>query len=376
MRGMVRKRGNRWQALIKVRDPITGDWKQISATKATKADADEWANETSARYGAVGGDARNTTVGELLDAWWPIVAPDWSPSTRRNNASIVDAHIRPRWGDVKLRKLRPADFDAWMAELRVGRSASTVVRIFGVFRLALEQAVRWEWINSNPALKARPPRQTRSSINAPELVQLVTLLEMAKERDPDMGAFLHLAVATGARRGELCAIRWSSLDLDAGRVTISHAVVMGPGDLPVIKGTKTGGVRTVSLDPLTVSVLKEQRIRCIERAMTCRGSITPESFVFSLDADGEHPWRGDYVTSNFVRLCKRAEITGVRLHDLRHYHATRLLTSGVDLSTVAGRLGHSGGRTTLAVYAHFLDAADRGAADIIGADLARVRKAQ
>lgn len=342
----------------------------MSATRPTKAAAEQWLRATLTRFGDATSVAHDATIGELLDAWFEVASGDWSPSTRRHTVSVIDAHLRPRWGDVKVRKLRAVDIDVWMTELRKTRASSTVVRIFGVFRLALEQAVRWEWIPVNPCVNARPPKQKRASITPPSIEQLVALLDAAREHDPDVGAFVHLAAATGARRGELCALRWSSLDLDGGTVRISEAVVMGEGDLPVLKDTKTGNVRRIALDAGTVATLREHRARCAERALACGASLPDDGFVFSLDADGERPWRPDHATAQFERVRIKAEVDGVRLHDLRHYHATRLLTSGVDLATVAGRLGHAGGgKTTLAVYAHFLDHADRGAADVIGADL-------
>ena len=370
MRGTVRKRGSGWQALVKVRDSQSGEWKQMSATRPTKAAAEQWLRATLTRFGDATSVAHDATIGELLDAWFEVASGDWSPSTRRHTVSVIDAHLRPRWGDVKVRKLRAVDIDVWMTELRKTRASSTVVRIFGVFRLALEQAVRWEWIPVNPCVNARPPKQKRASITPPSIEQLVALLDAARDHDPDVGAFVHLAAATGARRGELCALRWLSLDLDGGTVRISEAVVMGEGDLPVLKDTKTGNVRRIALDAGTVATLREHRARCAERALACGASLPDDGFVFSLDADGERPWRPDHATAQFERVRIKAEVDGVRLHDLRHYHATRLLTSGVDLATVAGRLGHAGGgKTTLAVYAHFLDHADRGAADVIGADL-------
>ena len=91
-----------------------------------------------------------------------------------------------------------------------------------------------------------------------------------------------------------------------------------------------------------------------------------DAFVFSHAVDGAEPWRPDSTTRAFARLCRRAGVHGVRLHDLRHYVATRLLAGGVDVRTVAGRLGHRNAATTLNVYAHFLAETDREAAGLLG----------
>lgn len=104
-----------------------------------------------------------------------------------------------------------------------------------------------------------------------------------------------------------------------------------------------------------------------ERALTCGASLSADAFVFSNEADCSVPWRPDFVSLRFRRLRHGLGLDHVRLHDLRHFVATTLLGAGVDLRTGAGRLGHSGGgRTTVAVYAHFQEAVDREAADLLG----------
>jgi integrase len=104
----------------------------------------------------------------------------------------------------------------------------------------------------------------------------------------------------------------------------------------------------------------------IERADAASVVITPERFVFSHAVDGSSPWHPDSTSRAFRRICQQAGVTGVRLHDLRHYVATRLLTAGVDVRTVAGRLGHRNPSTTLNVYSHFVPGTDQEAAETLG----------
>lgn len=103
-----------------------------------------------------------------------------------------------------------------------------------------------------------------------------------------------------------------------------------------------------------------------ERAARCGAELTDDAFVFSNAGDCSEPWFPDSVSRGFKRLCALDGVPGVRLHDLRHFVASQLLGAGVDVRTVAGRLGHRNAATTLNVYAHFLEQADRGAADLIG----------
>ena len=115
------------------------------------------------------------------------------------------------------------------------------------------------------------------------------------------------------------------------------------------------------MDPRTVEVLTNHLACQNELADSVGAAFLSNGFVFTNSIDGSTPWRPESVTRSFSRLCARCGVVGVRLHDLRHYVATRLLTSGIDVRTVAGRLGHRNPSTTLNVYAHFLPGSDREA---------------
>lgn len=107
-------------------------------------------------------------------------------------------------------------------------------------------------------------------------------------------------------------------------------------------------------------------------ASVCRVAVAADVFVFSNAADASAPWFPDSVSRSFKRLCEKEGVPDVRLHDLRHFVATQLLSAGVDVRTVAGRLGHRNAATTLNVYAHFVEQTDRNAADVIGGIIAPV----
>ena len=237
--------------------------------------------------------------------------------------------------------------------------------VHAVLSGALGQAVRWGWLPVNPAAAASPPRMRRREIQPPPISDTRALLAAAEEQDPDFAALLRVLVATGARRGEACGLRWSDLDLEAGTVVIRRSVASVPGGT-VVKDTKTHSARRLALDPETIDALRSRRDRADALAVMCRCDVAPDAYVFSSSPDGSAPLHPDTVTGGFQRLCRRLGLSGIRLHDLRHLHATQLLAAGVPVRTVSGRLGHANAATTLNVYAHFLDASDRQAADVIG----------
>ena len=174
-----------------------------------------------------------------------------------------------------------------------------------------------------------------------------------------------LSAATGARRSEVIALRWSDIDLPNRTVAISRGVVTGPNGL-VEKDTKTHAARRVALDDRALAVLADHARHMHANAAACRITLAENAFVFTSTVDGSEPWYPDSASRSFQRLCKQEGLQGVRLHDLRHFVATQLLSAGVDVRTVAGRLGHRDAATTLNVYAHFLEQADRAAADVMG----------
>ena len=177
----------------------------------------------------------------------------------------------------------------------------------------------------------------------------------------------------GARRGELCALRWSDIDLDRGVVRIEASVVDAPRVGPVLKETKTHTRRGVALDASTVLALRQQLELVTSRAALGGVKVSDGAFVFSSEVDGSRPWRPEVASHRWDTIRRRAGLDGVRLHDLRHFQATMLLRAGVPVKNVSKRLGHRDAATTLNVYAHFLEEADRQSADLMGRLLWRLR---
>jgi integrase len=373
MQGTVRKRGASWQAILNVWDSAAGKRRQISSTHPTKAGAQRWITLTAAKYGCGEGAAHSMTVAELLQIWWDQKSPDWSPSNRRNMRNAIDKVLVPRFGETPVLKLRASDLDQWYVRLRRTVKPSTIRKYHGIMHSAFALAERYDWVPSNQVRKTSPPKLGRTPIAVPTLDELLLLTAACDSYDHRLGFAVHLAAVTGARRGEVLALRWSDFDDIRRVVRFWNAVILGDGDKATLKyGTKTGKERTVSLDDWTFEKLVEHRKNCEERARENRARIVDTSFLFSSEIDGSQPMSPDYLSSMYQRARKSVGLERVRLHDFRHFHATALLTSGVDVATVAGRLGHAGGgRMTLEVYAHFIEPADRRAAELAAQKLRR-----
>jgi len=375
MRGHIRKRGNAWELRAYAGiDPLTNRQKYVTRTfRGGKREAEEALARFVTEVAGGSQAAQDTTVGDLIRDWLALANRELSPTTARGYEWIVKTYITPTLGKVPLARLRTAQLDRFYAQLREkggqdGKplSAATVRQVHAIVRRALQQGMRWGWITTNPAALASPPKVRASQLEPPGPADVVKLIGAAAEDDADLGCFLHLAATTGARRGELCGLRWRDVDLDGGTMTISRNVVEGAGSAIVEKDTKTHASRRITLDADTVTVLKAQRKRLTARATGCGVKLSDDAHVFSPDPDRLRPLAPNDVTKAFIRVRKRAGLDAVRLHDLRHFAATRLLAAGVPVRTVSGRLGHANAATTLGVYAHFVVESDREAAAKLG----------
>lgn len=389
MSGHLRKRGEAWELRVYLgRDPVTG--RKRYNTRTLRGVGKREAERQLAAMVAGAGEqvATDGTFGELVERWMETNSPDWSPKTVLETHRFIRCYLgaqlvpgmRPLT-TVRLDRLGTADIDAFYAVLRRcggknGRplAPGSVRRVHAVVRSALEQAVDWGWLSVNPAARARPGKVPKPKITPPAPADVVALFEAAERDDPEFVLFLVLAADTGARRGELCALRRTDFHPD-GTVTIARAITLG-ADGPVEKEPKNeGSVRTIALSQRTLDLLGAHWRRCEERAAVCGTTLRRDAFVFAAEVDGSRPWRPDTWTHRFVRLTAKLGLQGVRLHDLRHFVVTTLLAAGVPVSQVAGRVGHGGGgATTLKVYGHFLQAQDRVAADLLAQLTARPAK--
>lgn len=382
MKGFIRQRGDAWELRVYLgADPVTGKQRYATRTvRAGKREAQRVLNEmiTEAERGLA--VRRNATVGELLEAWFEMASGDFSPSTVKETRGFIDRNLLPTLGAVPLSKLRASELDAFYRRLQAsggsgGRplSPATVRRIHGILRRALGQGVKWGWMGVNPAASTSPPRVPQPEIKPPSSEALGRVLRRAADESPELACYLLVAAATGGRRSEVVALRWRNVAFGDGVLSIERGIVFGPDGL-VEKDTKTHAVRRVALDAGTLAALDAHRAAMDARAELCGVSLAADAFVFSNSPDCSEPWFPDSVSRSFKRLCILEGLHDVRLHDLRHFVATQLLGAGVDVRTVAGRLGHRNAATTLNVYAHFLEQTDRAAADIIGQVIAGGRE--
>jgi integrase len=379
---VIRQRKDRDGLQVQVyagRDPLTGRKRWISRQvpgkgRAAMKQARQVEAELLAQVAA--GQHRGSktkTVAELIERWleWRLSVRPISPTTVAAYRGYIDRSILPSLGHLQVGLLDAATLDTFYARLRRqggkdGRplAASSVRQIHAILSGALTRAVIWGWISHNPARLASPPSREQADTQPPAVTDAARLLKAAAAEDPELGLFLRLAVVLGARRGELCALRWSEVDLDQGEVLIAGAVVRVPRESLLAKPTKTHAKRRVAVGAGTVEQLRARRVAQAKDALAYGTTLATDAYVFSHVPDGSKPIDPDGITHRFQRLARRLGVR-CRLHDLRHFMVTQLVAGGVDWRTVSGRAGHADGHMTLATYAHFQQAQDRQAAEFM-----------
>lgn len=319
------------------------------------------------------------TVAEYLtEQWLPAVQP---PHTRESTwaeyARMARLYLVPRLGGIGLQELNPSHLNRLYAELLTagradgdgGLSVKSVRNVHVLLGKTLGDAVRWGIVGRNVAPLADPPPARAAADDRRETIrvwtshQLATFLEHV--RDDHLHALWFVYATTGMRRGEGLGLRWSDVGLDHARLSVRQGLVSIEGT-PKLQAVKSRhSVRTIDLDADTVVALRGHRARQLQARLAAPGGWEDHDLVFTRD-DG-HWQNPDWVGEQFRRHVRAARLPTLRLHDLRHTHATLLLQAGINPKIVSERLGHHSVAFTLDTYAHVMPGMQREAADTFAA---------
>jgi integrase len=217
-----------------------------------------------------------------------------------------------------------------------------------VLSQALKQAIRWQLLTSNPSAAVTPPRIERREMKTLDADAAAALIEIA--RGGTLFVPILLAVMTGMRRGEIAALRWRSIDLDGGQLAVVASTEQVRRDSRE-KPPKSGrSRRAIALPALMVDELRRHRLAQAQELLQLGVRPTDDTHV-CLQTDGAS-WRPSMMTAAFARLLRASGLPRVRLHDLRHTHASHLLAANVHPKIVQERLGHASIAMTLDLYSH------------------------
>jgi integrase len=338
-----------------------GEGKSIRRSAKTQREAREKLKKLQAEFEqGVNLTAKQPTVSEWCTTWLDTFAPNLKPNVREDYEGVIKRYIDgDTIGKRRLDKLTPTEVQAWVNRLATRVAPQTVRNAHARLHKALEVAVKNNYVPRNVASSTELPSLPKTDIQPLNFEQVQKLLDTVEGHR--WSALYRLAVNLGMREAELFGLTWPAIDFERGTLRIFQQLrrarpEKGAAREFILQTTKTkAGERTLRLDEDLLEVLREHKLnQDEERALLGDKWRDPwGKLVFTTETGG--PIHISCLLDHFRQVLKKAELSEIRFHDLRHTAATLMLADGVPLVTVSKILGHSSPAVTAQIYAHALD---------------------
>jgi integrase len=380
---IYRRKDGRWVGQIHLGYDLDGKPKRLYIYGKTRREVAERVSTILAeRAKGVYVPPHPMTVEEWARKWLDMKKVELRPKTIQlyfQELSLAIPELRgqgPGLGLLRLQEVKPVDIQNLLSLLaQEGYAERTLKKVFILLRTLFEEAVRLELLARNPLASLRPPKVSpkeeapRKAGRTLEPSEVRALLKAAQGHPLEL--FFRLLLSTGLRKGEALGLKWKDVDLERGELSVSRSwVKLGGGG--VLSGPKTPRSRRIV--PIPKDLIPPLKARYQARIQAVGEEAAREEWVFPGE-DGEEPIHPDYPNHALRRLCEKAGIPPVRVHDLRHTYGSLLLARGVPLEVVSERLGHASYEITLRVYRHVLEEERRGhvltLAEMIGEEPSR-----
>jgi integrase len=359
MKGHVRKRGDTWSYVVDVggEGPRQQKWRGGFRTRR-EAEVELRRVLTSIDRG---GDPfpAEISLADYLARWLDYQALRVRASTHKREADLLRLHVVPVIGHLRLDRIRPGHVQMVIdGMLERGLAAGTTVRARSVLGNAMRRAVAWGLIPASPVGVVSPPHPERPRLEVPTPAELLRLIDVARGTQWEVPVLL--AAATGARRGEVLAVRWSDLDFETGRLRITGSMQRAGGLIERVDPKTDRARRQVTLPSFAVERLKAHRKEQAKLRLFL-------GFWHAGDAicdQGGELIDPDSFSRGFKDVAAKAGLPpAMRLHDVRHGVATAWLEQGLHPAIASAALGHSSPAFTMSVYQHVVEGmSDRAAA--------------
>ena len=319
----------------------------------------------------------NIKLGDFCNQYLEILRT--SESVARTTVAMheraINHYILPSLGHIKMKDLKPIHVQKFIQEISkelpntstrnrnqptMKLKPATIKRYYVVLQSILSRACKLGVISTNPATSSKIdlPQQGQAEIEIFTKEEASKMLSCLNNEPLIYQALIHLAIVTGARKGELIALTWDNIDLKTGTIIIKQSNYKLTGEEIKTKTTKSGKIRSVSIPPYCVSLLKDYRVHQMQEQIKAGDQWNDENWVFT-------QWNGKPMHVNtpshwFSKFLAKYDLPHRKFHALRHTRATLLLANGTNIKTVSSRLGHSQLSTTN-IYLHSIEEADRAA---------------
>lgn len=294
------------------------------------------------------------TFAQWLDYWYKdIILPQIEETTAYGYRGMIENYLKPQLGEIRLQKLTARDIQQYYTWLMGEKelSPNTVIKHHNLLTNTLNAAERQEYITKNPMRAVSPPkkRQREAKFYTPE--QLGTLLDKAVGTRLELPVYI--CAYLGLRRGELCGLRWSDVDLEHQTITIENTRTQA-GKKEIEKGTKTASsTRTLYLPDTLCDMLKAAKENQQAYRAEYKNAYDDNDYVVVME-DGR-PFRPNYLSELFGKFLADNDLPKIVLHELRHTFASLSNQAGIPAYNIGKALGHSTPATTQKIYTHLLD---------------------
>ncbi|MGU3394057.1 tyrosine-type recombinase/integrase [Priestia sp. D51] len=352
MNGSVKKDVNSWYYVFYLEKDANGKRRQKKKRGfKTKKEAQRALNEAiNAMNKGTYIEPSNLLYKDYLEQWFSTKKNSIGIQTAKVYENYLKGRIMPALGNYTLSKFSTIHIQSFINSLNEeGLSSATIKKVFEIIRNSLEHAVDFELVHKNVALKVKLPKSNKKEMTVWNEEEVNKFLKVGKEDSAYI--VFYLALTTGMRQGEILGLRWKDIDLDKGLINIKQT--LSHDGKTFISGAKTkSSLRTINLSDLTIKTLKARKLIVSKEKL----SLGPIYVDYDLVACTQHgtPFNPANVRRTFKKLIKLADVSDIRFHDLRHTHATLLLSKGINVKVISERLGHSNIKVTLDTYSHVL----------------------
>lgn len=362
MRGSIRKHGKGYQIRLDWgTDPQTGKRKQKSKSGfKTKSEAQKELSKLLAQANSINPSNidSNISMENYLNKWLEFAKNNIDESTYIFYRKIVKNNLTPYFSSIKLDKLNSLQIQDFLTtQYNDGFYSKTSIRHFyTVLNVSLNQAVKWNMIPFNPTKSIDPPKKEKVLFNVLDPIEIEKLLSYTESsKFKHLYLVFHLAIFTGLRRGEIIGLQWEDINFDNKFISVRHNRIRGLKGYVMTSPKTDRSIRSVALLDKTIELLKQAKHEQNKNKLLFGNDYYSEkNYNFVCCWPNGKPYDGEYVSDNFKKIVKKLELEDIRFHDLRHTHATLLLSQGVNPKIVSERLGHSSIGVTLDTYSHVL----------------------